>query len=130
MYRSKLYSLFVGFLLLLTWFVIASVYSAIKYAYSNSSIQKSIQIEPRPLIVPDLDEYRIDYIIDTNQYHEVPIEPVKFTTKHEENIKINTVVDNSVSNDDMIIKLRDIAQTARELCKELNGEMSACYEYE
>lgn len=127
MYHSKLYSFFLGSLLLLTWFVVASVYSAIKYAYSNTSTQKSFEIEPRPLIVPDLDEYRIDYIIDTNQYQEIPAESVKFAINHDEFLK---VADESSANDDMIMKLRDIAQTARELCKELNGEMSACYEHE
>lgn len=127
MYHSKLYSFFLGSLLLLSWFVVASVYSAIKYAYSNTSTHKSIEIEPRPLIIPDLDEYRIDYIIDTNQYQEIPTEPMKFAINYEESLN---VADESSANDDMIMKLRDIAQTARELCKELNGEMSACYENE
>jgi hypothetical protein len=130
MYHSKLYSFFLGSLLLLSWFVVASIYSAIKYAYSNTSIQKSIHIEPRPLIVPNLDEYRIDYIIDTNQYQEVQMESVKFTINYEESLKTEVGLSNNYENDDMVIKLRDIAQTAKELCKELNGEMSACYEHE
>ena len=122
MYHSKLYSFFLGSLLLLSWFAVASVYSAIKYAYSNGSVQKSMQNSPRFLTVPPLDG-PIDFIIDTNEYQQVPTEPIRVAINYEESLPGDSV------NDDIVVNLRDVAQTARELRKEINEETSACYAY-
>lgn len=121
MYRSKLYSFFLGSLLLLSWFVVASVYSAIKYAHSNQTIQKKLDLPQRPLIIPNIDEYRIDYIIDTNQYEVAPVQKVMLAVEYKESdLELS-------SNDEMIYKLREIAQTTRELCLELNDNKGECY---
>jgi len=121
MYRSKLYSFFLGSLLLLSWFVVASVYSAIKYAHSNQTIQKNLDIPQKPLIIPNIDEYRIDYIIDTNQYEVAPVQKVMLAVEYKESdLELS-------SNDEMIYKLREIAQTTRELCLELNDNKGECY---
>jgi len=121
MYRSKLYSFFLGSLLLLSWFVVASVYSAIKYAQSNQTIQKKLDLPQKPLIIPNIDEYRIDYIIDTNQYEVAPVQKVMLAVEYKESdLELS-------SNDEMIYKLREIAQTTRELCLELNDNKGECY---
>jgi len=121
MYRSKLYSFFLGSLLLLSWFVVASVYSAIKYAHSNQTIQKKLDLPQKPLIIPNIDEYRIDYIIDTNQYEVAPVQKVMLAVEYKESdLELS-------SNDEMIYKLREIAQTTRELCLELNDNKGECY---
>lgn len=100
----------------------ASVYSAIKYGYSKGKTQKPIQMPPSFLIVPSFDG-SIDLIIDTNEYQQVPKEPVKVAIRYQESIPNKSV------NDSVVVGLRDVAQTARDLRKELNEEMSACYAY-
>lgn len=99
----------------------ASVYSAIKYAHSNQTIQKNLDIPQKPLIIPNIDEYRIDYIIDTNQYEVAPVQKVMLAVEYKESdLELS-------SNDEMIYKLREIAQTTRELCLELNDNKGECY---
>ena len=81
-----------------------------------------MQNSPRFLTVPPLDG-PIDFIIDTNEYQQVPTEPIRVAINYEESLPGDSV------NDDIVVNLRDVAQTARELRKEINEETSACYAY-
>jgi bifunctional DNA-binding transcriptional regulator/antitoxin component of YhaV-PrlF toxin-antitoxin module len=131
MLDNRLKSMFLGAALLLCWFMFASIYSTIKYAYSEKKVvpvyksSPELDIDQQQIIMPK--EYRVDLMSDDGDGVQLEVGSNEVAIMLEKNLAEEFGNKSTQANDAMILKLRELAQTTKELCIELNGESRKCY---